>query len=256
MTTTHDKARRWMAGHFAGDISVAHEAALRAHLPDCAPCREHYERHLLLARLDRRGLPAAERLARGLGLEAAPRRRLGPARALMAVAMATAVLLVFRGARDAPLVTKGLVARGAASDAHAYLWVYRINDGAPPRLADDRLDRDDDVAFAYANPAGKRYLSIFAVDEHAHVYWYYPAWAVGTPAPSAIPARPGSGPHELPEAVRHAFDARRVAIYALFSDGPLGAEALERRVVPHAGGAEVLVPPGAVLTRRSFEVGR
>jgi len=255
-TTTHEEARRWMALHFAGEISVANEVALRTHLPDCGSCRARYERHLLLARLDRRALSAPERLARGLGLEVASPRRGWPTRVVMVAAMATALLLVFRSHRTTPAVPEGLAARGEHAESHAYLWVYRVSDKGPPQLADRHLAPDDDVAFAYANPAGKRYLSVFAVDEHAHVYWYYPAWAVGTPAPSAVPAQPGPGPHELPEAVRHAFDGRHVAIYALFSDEPLAVEALERRVVPHEGGAEVMVPPGALLTRRSFEVGR
>ncbi|MFP2959625.1 hypothetical protein ACLEPN_17730 [Myxococcus sp. 1LA] len=55
--------------HFSGRIAPPDERRMREHLPDCAHCRERYERQLLLARLDPSALDARTRLARGLGIE-------------------------------------------------------------------------------------------------------------------------------------------------------------------------------------------
>ncbi|WP_426756059.1 hypothetical protein [Myxococcus sp. Y35] len=56
--------------HFSGRIAPPDERRMREHLPDCAHCRERYERQLLLARLDPAAPDARTRLARGLGLDA------------------------------------------------------------------------------------------------------------------------------------------------------------------------------------------
>ena len=50
--------------------------------------------------------------------------------------------------------------------------------------------------------SGKRYLMIFGIDEHRHVYWYYPAWANPAEDPLVDPDRDHAG-HciELNEAI-------------------------------------------------------
>src|SRR3712207_2020306 len=65
---------RLVDAHFGrGGLPPRRERALREHLPGCTTCRARYERHLLLAEVDRSIPGAQERLARGLGLPAAPR---------------------------------------------------------------------------------------------------------------------------------------------------------------------------------------
>jgi MFS family permease len=64
------RVRELVERHFAGTILPVEERSLRPHLPGCDPCRDYYERHLVLARLDPEALSAQERLARGLGLRA------------------------------------------------------------------------------------------------------------------------------------------------------------------------------------------
>ena len=255
-TTMHQQVTRWIDDHFALRLSTAEEAALRTHLPGCASCRARYERHLLLARLDPRAPTPQQRLSRGLGLRLAAPRRLWGSPVLVAAALAAVMLvMVVRGRQAEHPAMDGFGARGNGTAEQAFLWVYQVSDGTPPRLAGTRLAAGEDIAFAYANPAGKKYLSVFAVDEHGHVYWYYPAWPAGASPPLAMPATAGAGPHELPEAVRHDFDGHHLDMYALFADEPLDVQALERWVVPGTGGATVTVPEGAWVARRTFEVG-
>jgi len=262
---THERAIQSIDRHFrrfGGGLCVNDEAELRAHLPGCAACRARYERHLLYGRLARRARPAKERLARGLGLGVQPARRRWSAWAVSTGAVAAAAVVVILGVRGprgpmtpargpAPreLAPRGRVAADGAT-APPVLFVYRIVPHAPPVLAEGRLRRDDELAFAYSNPGLKRYLWIFGVDEHRHVYWYYPAWPVGTPAPAPFVASPGAGPLELPDAVRHAFDGARVDLHAIVSDEALGVADIEARLRT----GEPFELAGAAHVQRTFEV--
>jgi hypothetical protein len=248
---THAEIAGYIDRHFAATISVEDETQLRAHLPGCASCGERYRRHLLLASLDRRVPSARRRLARGLGLPVSPRARVWPARALVAATALAALVLIARPrAAERPDVP---AARGLGARDVGFIWIYRLANGAAPALVVDHVAPNDELAFAYANPAGKRYLAIFAADEHGHVYWYYPGWPAGARPPAAFHARAGAGPFELTEAVRHPLDGRRLDLYGVFSDEPLGVDALERasaapRGLPASLGA------GAVIVRRALEV--
>ncbi|HEY7371013.1 MAG TPA: zf-HC2 domain-containing protein [Polyangia bacterium] len=255
MTTTanadpHHAARAAIGAHFAGRASPAAEAALRAHLPSCADCRDCYRRHHLLAGLDPSAPSAEERIARGLGFaRRAPARARWLAWGLPLVgAVAAAVVFVsapsarapgdhVAGAMEAP------VARGAATTAApaARLFIYRFGaDGArfsaagatarAPELVDRSMRGHDELAFAYTNPTGRRYVAIFGVDESRRVYWFHPAWPAGAPAPRAIAAAAGPEPHELPEAIRHEIAGRRLTIRAAFADRPLAVEEIEAAV--------------------------
>src|SRR5262249_178592 len=86
--TLHKSFVRRIDAHFARTISPNEEATLRRHLPDCAPCRGYYDRHLLLEELDPEGGNAESRIATGLGL------RLGRTPAHFGFAAAAAVALV------------------------------------------------------------------------------------------------------------------------------------------------------------------
>src|SRR5580692_7444116 len=161
---THAEIAGFIDRHFAATISVEDETELRAHLPGCASCEERYRRHLLLASIDRRVPSSRRRLARGLGLRDSPRAHVWPARALVAaMALAALVLIARPRAAERPDV---FASRGRGARDVGFVWIYRLVGGAAPELVVDHVAPNDELAFAYANPAGKRYLAIFAADEH------------------------------------------------------------------------------------------
>ncbi|MGH7435077.1 MAG: zf-HC2 domain-containing protein [Polyangiaceae bacterium] len=214
--------------HFAGALPPRDERALRNHLPGCDACRDLYGRHVLLARLDPKALPAEERIARGLGLRAAPATV--PMRLAVTVAAAAAVALVV--SRMPARSTEGFSSRGhvAAQTPTSRLFVYDVPRGAPPSLAGDVVHGGDELAFAYENGAAKRRLAVFGVDEHGHVYWFYPAWTREDDDPVAVPIETGPGRHELPEAVLQRFDGEHLQIHGVFVDDPVSVRQIEALV--------------------------
>jgi hypothetical protein len=257
----HDQSLRAIAAHFAGRATPTAETAMRGHLPHCAACRRRYARELMFAQLDP-GAPSAElRIARGLGfrMRAQPRPERWVARFSIPVAIA-AVLAVWSSGHEHSRgfdATSGFAARSAerhAARAPAF-WAYRIPGAGAPRLVDRTIGARDELAFAYSNPGGKPYVMIFGVDEHRHGYWFHPGWLTGQPPPAAIRAAAGPGPHELPGAIQHAIDGRRLNVYALFCDQPITAAIVEQRL--HDAQRWDDLPPfgeGTVAVRRAFEV--
>jgi hypothetical protein len=262
--------RRAVAAHFAGRIDPRDESALRIHLVECAACRRLYRRALVLSEADPRALPARERLARGLGLRAAPApadslatrrwaRLLLPA--LGAIVLVTVGVTgrarrrsVSEASNPPGSAASGLPAPRGPEAAAPALLAYRIPAHGAPMAIDKTIDRRDELAFAYANPGGWPYVMVFAVDEHDHVYWYHPAWRVGAPPPVAVPARGGIGPFELPSATRHAFDGRRLSVYAVFARQPLGVEEIERAARAADGPGGLQLPRDLQVVRRELEV--
>lgn len=273
----HRRARGAIADHFAGAASPAAEREMRAHLPICADCHELYERHLLLASLDPAGVPLEMRLARGLGMRRVPvpRRAFFGWLSLCGAAAAAVILMGNLRARPSPHAidetpsvsaaaatpasVAGVVARGGPSNVAAALTpeieIYRIFTGqrgsSTSEKASDFVYAGDELAFAYRNPAGKGWLMVFAVDEHAHVYWYYPGWSDVMQNPTAVSISAGLGLHELRSAVFHKFDGERIMIHALFTDRELSVRQVEEVVASlqsgRASGAfEPLVIPGAI----------
>jgi hypothetical protein len=252
-----------IADHFAGRGTPAAEAALRAHLLECAACDARYRRHLLLARLDPRALPAAERLGRGLGFSGRrPAARPGWWALRLCVPAAAILLFVLiphrRGAPGgAGPAAPGeeLAARGRAPGAPSF-WTYRLGGDGVPRLADRTIGRADEVAFAYSNAAGKPFLMIFGVDEHRHVYWFHPDWRPGTPAPGALEAHAGPGPYELPEAIRQPFDGARLRLFAAFGERRFDAAMVQAAVrgAPDGDPTRALEAGGVAVLERTIEV--
>jgi hypothetical protein len=252
---SHEDARRAIDAHFAGRADPKVEAAMRAHTLDCASCRGHYNRHLLLARLDPSAPKAEARIGRGLGLRNSHARSPGRRAAWLAafaVPAAAAMILLSRadhlrpGHRDVTKDPGAFVARSAGSGVRdPALWIYRVDRDGRTRLVSDSIQATDELAFAYANPAGKAYLLVFGVDEHRHVYWFHPAWAPGQAPPVAVAAVPGPGPHELGEAIRHGLDGRQLLIRALFADRPLGVADIEAEIqnAPSWDAPPALSPP-------------
>jgi hypothetical protein len=237
--------------HFEGTVSPTSERAMREHLPTCASCHAYYERWLVLSRLDPEVLPAETRIRRGLGLE---RRRsvvvpFGLAAVATVVAAAATLLLRVHPASDAD----GFAARGGPTgSAASRVLVYDVAPGKAATLASGTVGRGDELAFAYENPAAKTRLVIFGVDEHRHVYWFYPAWTNPGDDPVAIPIAQDALRHELPDAVRHDFDGARLAIRSVFLDTPVGVHEVEAMLRRDPDGP--LPIPGAVESPATFVV--
>jgi hypothetical protein len=254
----HARSLRAIDAHFAGRVSPVAETAMRAHLPTCAVCTDRYERQLTLARLDPKAPPPEERIARGLGL--GPRRVRVPWTFALLIPAAAAVALAAwpRQGDGGAFVARGGTPAPAALGA---FWTYRVGADQAPHLAEQAIAARDELAFAYSNPAGKRYLRVFGIDEHRHVYWFHPSWPAnwpaGRPAPRSVPAAAGPGPHELPEAIRHELDGRRLTITTLLSDRPLDVVGVEAALrATRAPDALPALGEGVVGLRRTFEVRR
>jgi hypothetical protein len=258
----HERSCRTIAAHFAGGASPAAETAMRAHLPTCNTCRRRYERHLILARLDPQALSAQQRIARGLGfrVRGPSRRSYWFAGLALPVALAASVLVLPNKTRHAAGgdASHGFAARGSEQRGEPRapaLWMYRVNADGGPRLVDHTIRANDELAFAYSNPSGRTYLMIFGVDEHRHVYWFHPGWPSGQPAPAAIRAIQSNAAHELPEAIRHAFDGQRLRVYALFSEQSLTATTIETWVHDTSSlDAVQRIAQGVVPVQRTLEV--
>lgn len=273
----HGRARDAIAAHFAGAASPPAEREMRAHLPTCADCHELYERHLLLASLDPAGVPIETRLARGLGIRPAPVPRRAFFGWLSLCGAAAAGFIVMQSSRGGPSPhvmhqapaasaaapvaanVPGMVARGGSANIAAALMpeveIYRIFTGRrgtnTAERTSDVVYAGDELAFAYRNPAGKHRLMVFAVDEHEHVYWYYPGWSDVMQNPTAVSISAEPGLHELRSAVFHKFDGERIMMHALFTDGELNVRQVEEAVAAaqsgrSAGAPEPLAISGAI----------
>jgi hypothetical protein len=228
--------------HFEGTLSPRDERAMREHLPTCDACRSYYERHLVLSQLDPTALSAEERIARGLGLGRRPwalrltTLRHSPRRAVVTagiVAAAAAIMLfVHKSPPSYDFEARGNVVQPPLSR----VFVYDVPPDVPPSLAVDSVGARDELAFAYENGAGKSRLMVFGVDEHNHVYWFYPAYQRQNEDPVAIPIETDSRRHELPDAVRHQFDGNHLSIHALFLDAPVPVHQVEALLESHPTG--------------------
>jgi hypothetical protein len=235
--------------HFERRLPIDQVHALFEHLPDCLQCRKRYEGHLLIEILDPQARGPKVRMRTGLP-RVAP-RRLGIAMAAPLFA-AAAALLVINLARQGD----GFFPRGHAVEAAAQsrVEIYRVVPGASPRIVEDTMQRSDDLAFAYLNPTGKARLLIFAVDEHRHVYWYYPAWADQDEAPKAVPIHKSNELVELSEAVVQPIDGSQLTIFAVFTDEPLDVRDVEARVAASRSVVQNLGLHDAIEMARTLEV--
>jgi hypothetical protein len=226
----HELSRALADRHFAGSIRPAEEGRMRAHFFECAECRKYYERHLLFAELAPGALDERERMARGLGLQTPLRpRNLGW------LVLAAAVALIGAGALRALLQPAKqelaeFTARGASHGSDVTLEIYRLGkDGSSSPVAGS-IGPSDELAFAYTNRAEYPCLLVFAVDEHGHVFWFYPAFNDEKSDPEAIAIHTGPGLSELGEAVTHDFDGKQLSLFGLFTRKPLHVAEVEREI--------------------------
>lgn len=235
--------------HFAGRIRPDAERELREHLASCDECRRYYDRHLLLAKLDPEAPSAQERLARGLGVSP-PRGNPWAVGALGLAAAATAIMIFLAPRLEPP---SAFTARGGGGPdlPPVSLTVFQVENGASrPVVA--AIAPGAELAFAYENRAGRARLLVFGVDEHRHVYWFFPAWQDPKASPEAMPIARTETPREIKEAVRHAFDGARLEVRAIFTDeAALTAPEVERRL---AAGAPV--SPGGLERTIVLEIAR
>ncbi len=257
MTSTACPMRGRIEDHFARRLKPTAERTMREHLPDCVPCKRYYERHLLLQRLDPKASAAQERLGQALGLVPAPVSVAARSAAVVAVAALLAVGVYMTrpavpGLSDSEGAS-GFAARGAPLNEPEPLRVYRIRTGVTPEPVQGELRATDELAFAYQNAAGKKWLLIYGVDEHGHIYWFHPSWSDPDADPAAVPAQTGEGLHELPEAISHALDGGKLTLHGVLSDERLTVRRAESLMQGREAG-EPLPVPGAVTTSLSVKV--
>ena len=243
--------------HFERRLSPDGEAEMRRHMPGCSACRERYERQLLLERLDPHGAGAKARIASGLGFGGQPAKVLRfAAPAAGAVAVAAAIVL-FVG-RPSPYDDASFAARGAdaGKEQGTSVYVYAARDGGAS-LAGATLRPNDDLVFEYENAAGKQWLMIFGVDEHRHVYWYYPAWMDPSEDPRSIAVHRTTTRQALPDAVRQEVDGADLDVRAVFSDAPLSVKTVERDIAAApATATKYVTGSGIVESSTRFRVVR
>jgi hypothetical protein len=231
--------------HFEGTLAPSDEHAMREHLPECAVCNKRYERFLLLEQIDpSAALGAEERIGRGLGLGQRAPTWARWAAPVAALSMAAAVLL-FLGLRGTTPSDAGFTARGGGDPLGSSVVVYRATHGAKPSPAGDSVGARDELAFAYDNVSAKRYLVIFGIDEHRHVFWYHPGWSNPSDDPTSIAIEMTPGVHHLHEAIAHDLDGRELEIHALFTDAPLSVKTIERLVATETPRLASAYAPGA-----------
>jgi hypothetical protein len=245
--------------HFDVGLSPSEEHEMREHLPSCARCQARYERRLLLEELDPTALSAKDRMGRGLGIrppasKATVMRWGAPAAAL---ALAAAFLLFFgsramRQAQDGEFTPRG----GGGEVATSSVLVYKAAAQGKPSRAGDSIGAHDELAFAYENPSAKRYLMIFGIDEHRHVYWYHPAWEKAGEDPKSIAIEATPGLHRLNEAITHDLQGGELEIHALFTDSPLSVKAVERLLATETPKLATAYAAGATESSLRFRVER
>lgn len=178
------------------------------------------------------------------------------ARSAAMVAVAALLAMGFIVTRPALPAMPGGGQVGSSSEGVAsteLLRVYRIRTGLPPELVKGELRAVDELVFTYENVAGKKWLLIYGVDEHGHVYWFHPR-GTGTDAGlAAVPALAGVGPHELTEPVSNALDGKKLTLHGVFSDERLTVKRVES-LLRGRGPDEPLSLPGAITTLHSVKV--
>lgn len=258
MTSEACPMRGRIESHFARRLKPEAERAMRQHLPGCVSCKRYYERHLLLQRLDPKAGDSQARLGQALGLVPAPvpmTARVGAVAALAAV-LVVGVFAARTHVLASPLgeQASGFTARGGGVvTAPQPLRVYRIRQGETPEPVVGEVRASDELAFAYQNTGAKKWLLIYGVDEHGHVYWFHPSWSDPEDNPSAVPARPGEGLHELPEAISHSLDGQRLTLHGVLTDERLTVKEAESLMQGRAP-SEPLPVPGAVTSSLSVKV--
>jgi hypothetical protein len=203
-----------VARHFAGSLSANEEQQLREHLPTCAACRGLYQRHGVVAGLDPAARTRQERLGRAIGFRG---RRF---------VAALALFVALRTDEPPEFVSRG---SGAAATSHpGSLRIFQAGDGWVKPAA-ETIRAGDELTFGYTNPAGKKFLAVYAVDATGEVRWYAPTWTDAKDDPRMIPIEAGPRLRGLGKAVKHELPAGKLTVHAVFLDEALSVRQLEAR---------------------------
>ncbi len=227
--------------HFEAQIAPTGEQQMRAHLEECPACRDYYNRWALLNSLDPEGLGLKERLAQGLGfkvIQAEQHQRSRRFWLLLPLAAAAALLLLFQlqDPQGLPSTENGVFyARGGISaDVAAF--------SAPGERVAREIQRQDALSFSYLNPKGRSHLMIYAVDEGGRIYWFHPPWLNSEENPEAIRVQKSEQHRELPGAMAHDYQGRRLWLHSILSNQPFQVREIEALALGRAPGAALLLP--------------
>jgi hypothetical protein len=271
MTSPRCDQRTYVDDHFAGRLAVARERQMRTHLVDCGDCRDRYQRHLALSRLDPRALGFEDRMRRGLGLAPAglAGRTVGLTAFAFTLAMGAFLLLPRLPALmhpEAAETADGFHARGggpnrvplafAMDDRGSAVSAFRTNGPGAPAPALDRIHIQDELAFAYRNGGGWSHLMVFARNPGGNVFWFYPQWTDAAADPVGVQLASNPGTHELSTAVRHDLAAGNLEFCAVMSRQALSVHQVEGALRAHkeATPARALADADRVVTCRNVEV--
>ncbi len=250
-TQAHRRARRLVDRHFAGRIRPDDEHELHTHLLECPPCARYYQLKSFCNRIDPRGTPSTELLARGLGLRGRPAATWGGALVALVALAPAAALAVVLWAVPSTKSERPFVARGAGATDAVRMLVYRLRADAPARRLGGEMSAADELAFSYQNAAGHERLLIFGVDDRKEVFWYYPAWTDPAKAPEAVRIRPGGEAKELGEGIRHRLRPGPLHIVGVFTSRPYTVTDVERALERwNPRGATPLLPESVQVVER------
>ncbi len=195
-----------------GEATINAAGELRAHLVDCASCRNTWNGFERLARDLRAPTPAVEveraveRLMLSIDAEsAAPARVIHATRLPMAVVIAASLALVAGVAalawnrRPAEDRADVLAARGSSADGALGKMVgvsfYRVDAALHPLAAGNVVPASAKLTISYRNLRGgnSTYLLAFAVDTQGTVHWLFPGYEQAGDNPESIALAPSQG---------------------------------------------------------------
>jgi hypothetical protein len=239
---------RRLFAYLEGEVTLSEASEIEARVADSAAERARLDSHRGMVAALAASDPALDSVdlvagVRAAAAEPAPEQRPRSRRALAAalvgcllVAILVPVLLMVRGA-PTPEAKDGEFRARSAGGADPDRWVgikafYVDAGGESRRLAGRLPPQNKGLLFAYSStgPDPLPYLMVFAVDEDARVYWFYPAFERRGTDPTSLRLERSGADIELPFKIRHRFSGDRLAIFGLFTRQPLRVSRIERLI--------------------------
>ncbi len=232
--------------HIEGQLEASQARRLDAALEANAELRERYATQTRLIEALRRGPPQIEAMdfvarLRERRAEPAHAKRRWPAVLGVAATMAAAGWLVMRAQPDDAETFRAKAGDEATSTERWFgIRIYEVDAQGRRSLVDGAMERDDALAFTYANlgPKPFAYLMIFGVDAQGACHWYHPAYTDAATNPSAIPIEAGRADVPLPDRIEHDLTPGPYLIHALFMREPRNVRDVESRCAGAAEGAD------------------
>jgi hypothetical protein len=231
----HRQVRNAIDAHFQGRGSAKTHSLFMAHLPECGDCHRYFDRRMLLAEMDPKGLGAKERIGRSLGFTKKQEPKFASLPVfLTASAMAAGAFILW----PAPASDDGFTSRGSGggvvvSTAPEEVFVYKIGADNQPLEVGKEMLASDELTFSFRNAGDATHLMIYGVDDQNQIYWFYPAWTNADENPTAVPVERTKGVKALGRAVAHDYRGKTLRLYSLFLEdkNPLpSVQELEKRL--------------------------